>query len=370
MKRFLPLLLAAISACGPAPGESSATTTATTVAAATSTTALAEAVPALAVVPEGGAGLSETAGGPVAINAHEGLVFPILEVTDPWYRVIDTCGREAWVGQSSVTTVPRSIPGVPGPGFDLSSAVIVVDAGHGGRDLGAKGPTGATESDVNLAIADRLRDRLTHAHSIDWETGRIRSGSDYPAVDQVWMTRAPESPLDGDIELALAYRIGIANQVGADAFVSIHNNSRPGVVSSTPGTDVFYSVAASGSDRLASLIHEELVRSLAGLGNEFGAAEVTGARTRIEADGTDFYGVLRRGEQPTVIVEGLYVSEAAEERILSSGVGQQAYADGVYRGLIRFLTTSEDGTTVHAPEVFDSDVGSATYESCVVPGQP
>lgn len=357
-----------VGGCGPVTENASPTTTTT---APTTTTAAASQPPALALAPEGGAGLHESAAGPLTLTAHEGLVFPILEVSGSWYRVVDTCGREGWMNQAEVTTVPRSSAnGEPGPDFDLSSAVIVVDPGHGGRDLGAKGPTGATESDVNLEIADRLRDRLTHAHSIDWETGRVRSGSDYPAVDQLWMTRAPDSPFDGDVELALAYRIGIANQVGADAFVSIHNNSRPGVVSPTPGTDVFYSVAASGSDRLASLIHEELVRGLADLGNEFGAARITGPRTRVEADGTDFYGVLRRGEQPTVIVEGLYISEAAEERILVSGVGQQAYADGVYRGLIRFLTTSENGSTVHAPEVFDSDVGSATYESCVVPTQP
>lgn len=357
-----------VGACGPVTEDASPDTTTT---APATTTMVGSQPPALAVAPEGGAALHESAGGPLSLTAHEGLVFPILEVSGSWYRVVDTCGRERWMEQADVTTAPTSGPnGEPGPEFDLAAAVIVIDPGHGGRDLGAKGPTGATESEVNLEIADRLRDRLTNGHSIDWETGRIRSGSDYPAVDQVWMTRAPESPVDGDIELALGYRIGIANQVGADAFVSIHNNSRPGVVSSTPGTDVFYSVAASGSDRLASLIHEELVRSLAELGNQFGAAEVTGARTRIEADGTDFYGVLRRGEQPTVIIEGLYISEPAEERILASGVGQQAYADGVYRGLIRFLTTSESGTAVHAPEVFDSDVGSATYESCVVPAQP
>lgn len=337
---------------------------------ATTTTALAGAVPALAVIPEGGAGLSEIAGGPLAINAHEGLVFPILEVTDPWYRVIDTCGREAWVGQSSVTTVPRSTPGVPGPGFDLSSAVIVVDAGHGGRDLGAKGATGIWESHVNLEIATLLRERLDNPHSVDWETGRVGPGDDYPAMSSVWMTRAPEGPLHGDVELALAYRAGIGNQVGADAIVSVHNNSAPGIVSPTPGTDVFYAVGAPGSDRLASLIHEEMIRGLEALSSEFGAARLTGARTRVEPDGTDFYGLLRRGETPTVIVEGLYMSEPAEERILISRVGQQAYADSVYRGLIRFLTTDETGTEIHPPEVFDGDVGTVTYQACVVPTQP
>jgi N-acetylmuramoyl-L-alanine amidase len=367
LKRILPLLLAALaalSACGPALDDSA---TANTVAANITP---ADVVPALAIVPEGGAGLAEIAGGPVTINAQEGLVFPILEVRDPWYGVVDTCGREAWVDQSSVTTVSRSTPGVPGPGFDLSSAVIVVDAGHGGRDLGAKGASGVWESHVNLEIATLLRERLDNPHSVDWETGRVRPGDDYPAVGAVWMTRAPDGPLNGDVELALSYRVGMGNQVGADAIVSVHNNSAPGVVSSSPGTDVFYAVGAPGSDRLASLIHEEMMRGLGELGSEFGAARVTGARTRVEPDGTDFYGLLRRGEMPTVIVEGLYISEPAEERILSSRVGQQAYADAVYRGLIRFLTSEETGTAIHPPEVFDGDVGTVTYQACVVPTQP
>ncbi|MBW3667188.1 MAG: N-acetylmuramoyl-L-alanine amidase, partial [Actinobacteria bacterium] len=297
--RFALLLgLLVATACGPV-AEEPAPATATTALTTGMTTG--SQPPGLAIAPEGGVALHGSAGGPVSITAHEDLVFPILEVSGSWYRVIDTCGREGWIEQRAAGTAPRSTRGEPGPGFDLSSAVVVVDAGHGGRDLGAKGATGVWESQVNLEIAERLRDRLTHPQSIDWETGAVKSGGGYPAVKQVWMTRAPEAPLDGDMELALAYRAELANRVGADALVSIHNNSGPGVVKATPGTDVFYSLAAAGSDRLASLIHEELVRGLGAMGSEFGAARFSGARTLVEADGTDFYGVLRRGEQPTVI---------------------------------------------------------------------
>lgn len=367
IRYLLPSLLVAVTACGPAAGVAAPTTTAES---GITTTTLASQPPALAIAPEGGVAIHESAGGPQLFTAHEHLVFPIVEISGSWYQVVDTCGREGWIESAAVGTVPRGTRDDPGPGFDLSSAVIVVDAGHGGRDLGAKGATGVWESHVNLEIADLLRERLSNPHSVDWETGRVAPGTDYPAVNTVWMTRAPEHPLAGDIELALAYRAEIANQIGADALVSVHNNSGPGVFTETPGSDVFYAVGAPGSDRLASLIHQELIRGLGELGNEFGAAEVAGARTRVEPDGTDFYGLLRRGETPTVIVEGLYISEPAEERIVASRVGQQAYADAVYRGLIRFLTTDETGTAIYPPEVFDGDVGTVTYQACVVPEQP
>lgn len=303
--------------------------------------------------------------------AHQGLVFPVMTESGGWLQVLTTCGREAWVTASTVEVVPRSTLSSPTPGLDLSDAVIVLDPGHGGRDLGAVGPGGTTEAEVNLEIATLLRARLTTPASIDWDSGRIGPGSDYPSVGAVWMTREPEGPEDGDVELGLGYRAQIANAVGADALVSIHNNSGPETTSTSPGSDVFYAVSSPGSDRLASLIHEELVRSLSPLATEWGSAGVSGPKARVSPDsGTDFYGLLRNSDSPSVIVEGTYISNPTEERILNTRIGQQAYADGVYRGLIRFLTTDEWGSPVNEPELFSSDVGVVTNEACVVPEQP
>jgi hypothetical protein len=133
---------------------------------------------------------------------------------------------------------------------------------------------------------------------------------------------------------------------------------------------VFYAVGSPGSDRLASLIHEELVRGLAHFGDSWGAALETGAKARVDAEtGDDFYGLLRRAEAPAVIIEGMYISNPPEEQLLQSEILQRAYADAVYRGLVRFLTTDEFGSDILEPEPFSGSVGTPSTASCVVPAQ-
>jgi hypothetical protein len=118
------------------------------------------------------------------------------------------------------------------------------------------------------------------------------------------------------------------------------------------------------------LIHEELVRGLAQFGTSWGAALETGAKARVDDEtGEDFYGLLRRAEAPSVIVEGMYISNPVEEELLQSEILQRAYADAVYRGLIRFLTTDESGSEIRNPEPFSGSVGTPSTTSCVVPAQ-
>jgi len=78
---------------------------------------------------------------------------------------------------------------------------IVIDPGHGGRDPGAIGCSGLKEKDINLDIAKRLKKVLE------------RQGV------KVIMTR------NKDTFVSLKNRIDIANQSGADFFISIHANA-------------------------------------------------------------------------------------------------------------------------------------------------
>lgn len=80
---------------------------------------------------------------------------------------------------------------------------VVIDAGHGGRDIGARGAQGF-EKDVNLAAAQALKTRLER-------TGR------YTVV----MTR------DTDIYVPLESRVRIAQRADADLFISLHADSGP-----------------------------------------------------------------------------------------------------------------------------------------------
>jgi N-acetylmuramoyl-L-alanine amidase len=79
--------------------------------------------------------------------------------------------------------------------------VVVIDAGHGGKDPGAHGQE-AHEKDITLAAAKALRDRLER-------TGRY----------QVVLTR------DADVFVPLEDRVRIARRANADLFISLHADS-------------------------------------------------------------------------------------------------------------------------------------------------
>lgn len=367
----LTALLLLAAACAPAPEGGEGSNSSTVVATTPSRVTVPDGPAGLAVVPQGGADISSVIDGPVSYRSHENLLLPIVSDSGDWLQVVTTCGSEEWVRRSDVEIVARSTAASPGPGFDLSSAVIVVDPGHGGRDKGAKGPSGSNEKDFNLSISILLRNRLAGSQDIDWKTGHVRPGDEYPAVASVWMTRGPEGPDDGDFELGLAYRAEVANGAGADALVAIHNNSSATATRSTPGSEVFYAVSSPGSDRLASLIHEELIRGLSPFASSWEGGKISGPKARVDpGTGDDLYGLLRRSDSSSVIVEGLYISTAKEERLLGTSLVQMAYADAVYRGLIRYLTSDESGTPVIEPIPFSGTVGSPSTSSCVVPTQP
>jgi N-acetylmuramoyl-L-alanine amidase len=92
-----------------------------------------------------------------------------------------------------------AMPRIYGPG-DSARPLIVIDPGHGGHDPGARNAaSGAMEKDVTLAVAAALKDELL-------KSGRLR----------VALTR------EDDRFLALEERFGLAQDMGAALFISIH----------------------------------------------------------------------------------------------------------------------------------------------------
>ena len=102
--------------------------------------------------------------------------------------------------------------------------VIVIDAGHGGHDPGARGSV-ANEKDINLAAALGLKERLDRS-------GRYK----------VILTR------DTDVFIPLENRVQVARHANADLFISLHSDS--GANSQTRGASV-YTLSDKGSDRAA-----------------------------------------------------------------------------------------------------------------------
>ena len=109
----------------------------------------------------------------------------------------------AWVWPSLGSSAERGASGSRHDGDRYRFDVVVLDAGHGGHDEGATGPSGLHEKDLVLDVTKRLARRLR------------REGL------RVVLTRS------SDEFLSLEERTAVANDAHADLFVSIHANASP-----------------------------------------------------------------------------------------------------------------------------------------------
>ena len=324
-------------------------------------------------VASGGAALARSPGGAPFVLAREGLVFPALGKDGDWIMVMTTCDEDAWVHASEVAAATQAAPARIGAGFDMTEAVVIVDPGHGGPNIGTSSPDGSLlEKDVNADIARRVRDLLESPHTVDWESGVVFVGDGVAAAGRVLLTRVGEG--DGaDYEAGLIYRANLANAAGAHVMVSIHNNAGWEVPLDHPGSDVYYQSQIDDSRRLGELLVEEFQRSLGVFEADWVGAIEWGAKSRLSArDGeSQYYGLLRRAEMATVIAEGAYLANASEADLLATPEFRQAYAEAVYRAIIRFLTTDERAATpTYDPVVWAGFAGSGDpANTCVVPAQ-
>lgn len=321
----------------------------------------------------GGAELSEQIDGEPFVVAREGLVFAAHSMQGDWIEVFTSCDAPAWVRASQVLAEPSSSPQEIGAGFDFSEATIVVDPGHGGPwNTGAVSPGGLVEKTVNLDIARRVADLLNSPHTIDWETGAIFVGEEVPAAGWVLLTRVGDE-VDGDYEAGLIFRSDLANSANADAMVAVHNNAGWEVPLPTPGSDVYYQSQIPESRRFARIMVEELRLSFSGFEASWVGAIETGAKSRLSAreGNAQYYGILRRSEMPTVIAEGAYIANPSEADLLATPEFRQAYAEAIYRALIRFLTTGDTGDAEDSdPEIWAGTAGSGDARpDCVIPSQ-
>ncbi len=318
----------------------------------------------------GGMPYSSEPGSPTAGVARQGLVFGVEERSGDWFGLLDQCNTRLWAFSGGLAFVPRKESGEPGR-LQMDEAVVVIDPGHGGPNTGATGSAGLEEPTVNLDIARRTRDLLSEPRSIDWQTGLVLEGDTIPAVGTVWLTRV-EGPPGADIDSGLHYRATLATTAGADALVSIHNNADPDGPFEGPGSEVFYQIADEASRRLAGLLVEEFRRGFAVFDVDWAADTDAGAKYRLRSDGIrDYYGLLRRSGVPSVIAEGAFISNPEEEDLLATPEFRQAYAEAVYRALVRFLTTQDPGSGFTEPYPRTLPAGSgAPAPECVVPQQP
>jgi N-acetylmuramoyl-L-alanine amidase len=225
---------------------------------------------------------------------------------------------------------------------------VVVDPGHGGSDFGARGPAGALEKDLVLAIARRTGEALA-------ERG-VR----------VVYTR------EKDVFVTLAERTEIANRARADLFLSIHANSAPDP--DARGSETYFlSEEASDEEALRTALAENEVFRQEGTAAD--SADVVGsilgdmirsdhlqrssrvaagiqrglARLPVPSRGVKQapFAVLSGVNMPAVLVEVGFLSHADEERRLRARDRQTELARAIASAV---HTTLEAGASASAEE--------------------
>ena len=243
----------------------------------------------------------------------------------------------------------RIQPPAPARGRDL---IIAVDAGHGGKDPGARGPKGAREKDVVLQISRRL------AAEIDAEPGM-----------RAFMTRA------GDQFVPLRDRMERARAAEADLFVSVHADSfRDRKVRGTTvyvlsnkgasdeasrrlaerenAADLIGGVSLVDKDKTLASVLLDLSQNASlsasiDVGDEILDELGEFARLRKREVQQAPFLVLKSPDVPSVLIETAFISNPEDERNLTSAAYQQRLAGAILDGVRDyFYTNPPPGTQV------------------------
>ena len=208
-----------------------------------------------------------------------------------------------------------------------SGLVVVIDAGHGGYDGGAESTfNGVTylEKYMNLKIAQACRDELQKYYGVT-----------------VYMTR------DDDTFVKLEDRTAYAKSVGADVFVSIHNNSSES--GSANGATVFYpnsnynaSIGSTGEGLAQSILNNLTQFGLKNNGVQIRNSE--SGDTYADGSLCDYYNVIRGSKKhgfPGLIVEHAFLSNQSDaEKYLNSDAKLTALGVADAKGIAAYYGLS------------------------------
>ncbi|NJN87562.1 MAG: N-acetylmuramoyl-L-alanine amidase [Leptolyngbyaceae cyanobacterium SL_7_1] len=181
---------------------------------------------------------------------------------------------------------------------DVLEKVVVLDAGHGGSDPGAIGIGGIQEKDIVLPIT------LLAAASLQQQGIRVV------------FTRADDRVLE------LESRVEIAEQAGADVFVSIHANSagidRPEI----NGLETYHYPNSREGSRLAQALHSSLLQT------------VTVRNRGVKQE--NFY-VLRRTSMPAALIELGFVTGREDAAKLTDANYRTQVARAIAAGVVQYV---------------------------------
>ncbi len=296
----------------------------------------------------------------VVLDLYREFEYKVVTLENPYRLVVDLLGSTTKTGSAttvdaakhpgraddSIANILNKVPDqqpvlhVPQQSKDEGIHLIVVDAGHGGRDPGAVGPNNILEKDVTLKMAKALASALRKQLGV-----------------KVLLTRSDDRFLE------LRERTAYANRVGADLFISLHANASPTrkaygletyflnlsknnqaaeVAARENGTslqdvsnleailfDLMANAKINESSRLAAKVQQAMV---AGLRPHYSRIKDLGVRQGP-------FHVLLGATMPSVLVEAAFISNTREEKRLASKDYQRKVADAIVKGVKDYAAT-------------------------------
>lgn len=214
--------------------------------------------------------------------------------------------------------------------------VIIIDAGHGGKDPGTIGISGTKEKDVVLAIATKLKQIIN---------------TNYKDI-KIVMTR------ESDEFIELKERGTIANSNNGKLFISIHCNARKNLENDKSGFEIYVldpakkndatTIAIEQSPFIKNINYPKLTEVETIIGSLFQSSfsvyaarfavilnSILSRETKLENRGIfqqEFY-VLYGAAMPSLLVECGYLSNKDDEAYLTSEKGQSEIAYSIYKAL-------------------------------------
>lgn len=188
--------------------------------------------------------------------------------------------------------------------FKAGDKVIVIDAGHGGSDTGAVGPTGLTEKEVCLAVA--------------LQTEKILQKEGVKVV----MTRRTDIDVAGRGASNVGELQARVNKIPpqANLFISIHCNAFTNPKSH--GMETYHYGPSAEGQRLAKLLNDELAK--------FGGLTNRGVKA------ANFY-VIKRSKCPASLIELAFITNPEEEKLLADEKYQKKIAGAIATAVKKFF---------------------------------
>ena len=293
--------------------------------------------------------------------APEGGAEIIIELRT---RGRDTTDAAPAPSVAPTTVAPFPTPADPLPDFNPVPTVRVVgiDPGHGGGDGGSQGADGAQEKDITLSVARRMRSAIEDRLGL-----------------RVILTR------NSDEAVGLDERAAIANNNGADLFISLHANAsaRPAAT----GADVFYLSIDEYGDEARELAQQQgqWLPVVGGGSREIGLvlwemaqvryieqsarlADVVEQELRLRVQMNPHavqqapFRVLVGANMPAILIEMGSISDPEGERRLTSARFQNEIVEATVATLIRFREYLERHARTVANTEYDDAGGAALLQ--------